>query len=312
LDSAKPGSQAIRIAGAGGQETRCAGSRSDKDIPNHSNQPASSLPQSLPAPQSGWETAGLLDHLDGDEDLIRELLALFQEDSPKELLKAKQCLAEERLAGVIACGAHDTRLVALSLEECLVEARESMRFQATHDLLTSLWNRGVIIDLLTNEVLRSQREHNSTAVIMCDIDHFKAVNDDYGHASGDDVLRQVSRRLHQSVRSYDMVGRYGGEEFLVVLNRCEAFMAISRAENLRAAICAKPTMTATTPVRVSISIGLALTLDFPNSSVEQGLDEADKALYAAKNAGRNCVRLAQPPVRISGTGMEITGAHATS
>jgi GGDEF domain-containing protein len=86
----------------------------------------------------------------------------------------------------------------------------------------------------------------------------------------------------------------------------------SRAESLRAAICAKPTMTATTPVRVSISIGLALSLDFPNSSVAVGLHEADKALYPAKNAGRNCVRLAQHPVQISGTGMEITGAHATS
>src|SRR5260370_750467 len=108
----------------------------------------------------------------------------------------------------------------LELEDHLVEARESMRFQATHDLLTSLWNRGVILELMSHEIMRSRREHSCTALMMCDIDHFKSVNDQYGHAVGDEVLREVARRLHNSVRSYDMVGRYGGEEFLVALNKC--------------------------------------------------------------------------------------------
>src|SRR5260370_18093475 len=107
----------------------------------------------------------------------------------------------------------------LDLEDRLVEARESMRFQATHDLLTSLWNRSVIVELLLREVHRYGRERNCTAVLMCDIDHFKSVNDSLGHAAGEDVLREVSRRLRTSVRSYDMVGCYGGEEFLLVLNK---------------------------------------------------------------------------------------------
>jgi two-component system, cell cycle response regulator len=85
-----------------------------------------------------------------------------------------------------------------------------MRFQATHDVLTSLWNRGVIVELLSREVVRSRREKTCSAVMMCDLDHFKTVNDQFGHAAGDDVLREVARRLHTSVRSYDMVGRYGG------------------------------------------------------------------------------------------------------
>jgi len=85
-----------------------------------------------------------------------------------------------------------TGLRILELEDHLVEARESMRFQATHDLLTSLWNRGVIVELMTHEIMRSRRERSCTSVMMCDIDHFKAVNDQYGHATGDDVLREVA------------------------------------------------------------------------------------------------------------------------
>jgi diguanylate cyclase (GGDEF)-like protein len=182
----------------------------------------------------------------------------------------------------------------LELEDRLVEARESMRFQATHDLLTSLWNRGVIMELVTRDVLRSRREGSCTAVMMCDIDHFKSFNDTYGHAAGDEVLREVARRLQNSVRSYDMVGRYGGEEFLVALNRCDPGSAVSRAENLRAVIGSRPFLAGNKRLTVNISVGLALSSEFGNCSVDEILHEADMALYAAKAAGRNCVRVAQP------------------
>lgn len=182
----------------------------------------------------------------------------------------------------------------LDLEDRLVEARESMRFQATHDLLTSLWNRGVIVELLLREVHRSRRERSCTAVMMCDIDHFKSVNDSFGHAAGDNVLRQVSHRLRTSVRSYDMVGRYGGEEFLVVLNKRDPASAVHRAENLRQTICSRPIQMASSQISVSISLGLALSTDFPRCDVEELLHHADRALYAAKAAGRNCVRTAHP------------------
>jgi len=182
----------------------------------------------------------------------------------------------------------------LELEDRLVEARESMRFQATHDLLTSLWNRGVIMELVTREVMRTRREGSCTAVMMCDIDHFKRINDQLGHAAGDEVLREVARRLQLSVRSYDMVGRYGGEEFLLALNRCNPGSAVSRAENLRSVIAARPIQTGKEKVSVTISIGLALSTDFGNNSVDEILHEADMALYAAKAGGRNCVRVAAP------------------
>jgi two-component system cell cycle response regulator len=105
----------------------------------------------------------------------------------------------------------------LNLEDRLVEAREEMRFKATHDTLTSLWNRGAIMDLLGRELSRSQRESTNTIILLGDVDHFKAVNDTHGHPVGDEVLREIARRLLSCIRSYDFVGRYGGEEFLVVL-----------------------------------------------------------------------------------------------
>jgi diguanylate cyclase (GGDEF)-like protein len=130
--------------------------------------------------------------------------------------------------------------------------------------------------------------------MMCDIDHFKNVNDQNGHAAGDDVLREVARRLQTSVRSYDMVGRYGGEEFLVVLNKCDPSSAVARAENLRNTVAARPILLSIKSLTVTISIGVALTTDFPNRDADEILHAADMALYAAKEAGRNCIRLAQP------------------
>jgi diguanylate cyclase (GGDEF)-like protein len=187
-----------------------------------------------------------------------------------------------------------TGLRILSLEDRLVEAREEMRFQATHDGLTGLWNRGMIMDLLGRELARSQRERFSTAILMCDLDHFKSVNDTYGHLVGDDVLRETAKRLLASVRSYDFVGRYGGEEFLVVLNNCNPAFALARAEEIRKAIALRPVPSSNGPVPVTMSLGLLLSHEWGRRSAEELLHEADAALYAAKAAGRNCVKVAHP------------------
>jgi two-component system, cell cycle response regulator len=187
-----------------------------------------------------------------------------------------------------------TGLRILHLEDSLVEAREQMRFKATHDALTSLWNRGVIMDLLGRELSRSQREKHSTVILLGDVDHFKKVNDTYGHVVGDEVLQEVARRLLGSVRSYDFVGRYGGEEFLVVLNNCDPDSSLVRGEELRKSICSRPVQTTQGPLSITMSLGLLQSPEWGVRPVEELLHEVDAALYEAKAHGRNCVRIAKP------------------
>ena len=188
-----------------------------------------------------------------------------------------------------------TGLRILSLEDRLVEAREDMRFKATHDSLTGLWNRGVIMDLLDRELARADRERHSTAILLCDVDHFKRVNDTYGHPVGDEVLREVAKRLLASVRSYDYVGRYGGEEFLVVLNNCDPASSLGRAEQMRETVAKREFITKRGPLTITMSVGLLRSVNWGPLSAEQYLAQVDAALYAAKAAGRNCVRAAEPP-----------------
>jgi two-component system cell cycle response regulator len=184
----------------------------------------------------------------------------------------------------------------LHLEGRLVEAREMMRFKATHDALTSIWNRGVIMDLLGRELMRSQREAGCTIVLLGDVDHFKSVNDTHGHLVGDEVLQEIARRLLLSIRSYDFVGRYGGEEFLLVLNNCKPQFAEARAEDIRKIVCSRPIQTLAGPLQITMSFGLLLSDVWGVRPVEELLHEVDAALYAAKAAGRNCVRIARPSV----------------
>lgn len=234
---------------------------------------------------------------DGEQQPYTYLILLSSKESKAEIVEGLESGADDYLTKPFDVEELKARLRAgariLELQDRLVEARESMRFRATHDLLTSLWNRGVIMELVGREVQRSCRESSCTAVMMCDIDHFKQVNDQHGHSVGDDVLREVARRLQQSVRSYDMVGRYGGEEFLVALNRCDPTRAAARADHLRAVVGDRPILSRGKTLSVTVSVGLALSSDDRNCTADEIIQQADKALYAAKQAGRNCVRIAK-------------------
>ena len=185
----------------------------------------------------------------------------------------------------------------LLLEDRLVEARENMRFRATHDQLTSLLNRGAVMDLLARELNRSHREQKSTAILLGDVDHFKHVNDTMGHVVGDEVLTEIANRLLGSVRSYDFVGRYGGEEFIVVLNNCDPNYALGRAEEIRKSVSNRPIHTAKGPLNLTMSFGVLLSGEWGLRPVEELLHEVDIALYEAKAAGRNCLRTSRPATK---------------
>jgi diguanylate cyclase (GGDEF)-like protein len=177
----------------------------------------------------------------------------------------------------------------VKLQERLLRAHEELYEQATRDSLTGLWNRIAIIQILDSEIARATRAGTSLGVIMADIDHFKHVNDTYGHLAGDTVLREATARMSKTMRKYDSVGRYGGEEFLVVIPGCQFAGALAAAERLREAVGSSPYAVPGGPCSTSGSFGLAWTANCDSADPNRLLWEADSALCAAKRAGRNRV-----------------------
>lgn len=181
----------------------------------------------------------------------------------------------------------------LELEDKLVEAREQMRYKATYDSLTGLWNRASILSFARKTLSRSVGSGCSTLLILCDIDHFKRLNDTYGHPTGDAVLEETARRLTSAVRSTDAVGRYGGEEFLFVIPDCTPAHLEKRCEEIRDAVASTLVSTQNGGLSVTISIGAVLHEgDSDDSQLEGLLARADAALYRAKVQGRNRVAVA--------------------
>ncbi|MBI3894762.1 MAG: diguanylate cyclase [Acidobacteria bacterium] len=169
-------------------------------------------------------------------------------------------------------------------------AGEETRFLATHDSLTGLWNRAVILEILQKELVRAQREGTSVGVLMADLDYFKKINDTYGHLAGDTVLREVAQRLQTGVREYDAVGRYGGEEFLIILPACQE-IPLKHAERLRKLVSAEPIYTDDGVIHITLSLGVAASTH-ALSQPEVLLRAADAALYRAKRGGHNRVESA--------------------
>ena len=194
----------------------------------------------------------------------------------------------------------------LRLEDKLVDAREEMRFRATHDPLTLLWNRGAILAHANDEMQRIQRDHSKFSLLLCDADHFKRINDVHGHLIGDNVLRDIARMLTAAIRPGDLVGRYGGEEFLVILRDCGAENLHRRGEQIRQSVASGLFSADLHRLSISISVG-AIAID--EETCEQGLEtllnRADAALYRAKLDGRNRLVIAERrPVRKPARGRE--------
>lgn len=177
------------------------------------------------------------------------------------------------------------------LIEELTSARDALHFRATHDDLTSQWNRATILQRLEQELVRTNREGTPLGLAILDIDHFKKVNDSYGHLAGDAVLRGVAQRIASVIRPYDSLGRYGGEEFLVVLPGCNRNRAWQVAERLRLSFSKVPIRTSEGVFRVTMSLGVTTIDGGKARDLNAVIQTADEALYRAKNRGRNRVEL---------------------
>ena len=175
----------------------------------------------------------------------------------------------------------------IELETQLLETQEALHQIATHDGLTQVWNRAAVMEILDEEITRSIREKLPVGVIMADIDRFKAINDTHGHQAGDKVLIEVARRLKDGLRPYDKIGRYGGDEMLIVLPNCSLQNLESIALRLLSNVGEKAIGFKGKSLRASISIGGISSESIEDTTASLMIQESDKALYQAKEKGRN-------------------------
>ena len=173
----------------------------------------------------------------------------------------------------------------LDLQQSLNDALEVQRHQAQHDRLTGIFNHVEILNILEKELDRARRQNGNLAVIMGDLDHFKKVNDTYGHVAGDAVLVEVAARMKNNIRLYDSGGRYGGEEFLLVLPGCNAEETMTIAYRILKSISKEPVMFNNTPITVTISLGVAVNRAGEKTTTTELVQLADAALYQAKQNG---------------------------
>ncbi|HEX7359902.1 MAG TPA: diguanylate cyclase [Bryobacteraceae bacterium] len=245
----------------------------------------------------------MMPHMTGPE-VCRHLRQTDREPYPYILLLTSKGTKDETVEGLEA-GADDyivkpfeenelrvrlragKRIVDLQMD--LLRAREELRERANKDLLTMLPNRSAIYNTLQAELARCHRDHRSVGMILLDIDHFKKINDTYGHFAGDTVLREAAARLRHNMRPYDQIGRYGGEEFLVVLPNCDLEQTAAQAERMRAKLNSSPILVDGYEIHLSASFGATIS-DGSERNLEVFVRVADEALYQAKAAGRNCVR----------------------
>jgi diguanylate cyclase (GGDEF)-like protein len=169
----------------------------------------------------------------------------------------------------------------------LRRARDALETEATRDSLTGLWNRRSILELLKRDLARAEREERPLSAVMIDVDHFKRINDRIGHPAGDKVLTEVTCRVSATLRSADILGRIGGEEFLIILYPGDGSTALEVMERARRACEKEPVVIDAGEFDVTISLGAAVIEDFEDIDLSVVLKAADHALYRAKEGGRN-------------------------
>ncbi len=220
------------------------------------------------------------------------------------VIRPEESARPETIAGLLQAGADQVLPSSVSpleleqrvavgrriaeLQQRYAEASELLRIKASMDSLTGLRNRAEILRVLDRELNRMHRHGYTLSVLMIDVDHFKKINDLHGHPAGDEVLRGIGAVLQKTMRSYDEIGRYGGEEFIAVLPETTLTQALAAAERIRA--CVEEADVRYNKIQFQLSISIGVVSSFGEEDTPQGLIErADMALYAAKQSGRNCV-----------------------
>ncbi|HXE95255.1 MAG TPA: diguanylate cyclase [Dongiaceae bacterium] len=218
------------------------------------------------------------------------ILLLTSLDKKDELIAGLDAGADEYLVKPL----HEVELAArLKAARRILDLETKLKQLALHDQLTGAYNRGYLDRQLSKEVQRSWRYKHPLSIVICDIDHFKAVNDRYGHQVGDQVLMEFVSRMNRSIRNEnDWVARYGGEEFVIVLPETPPAGCLIVAERIRRLIADSPVMFPGGAVAVTVSFG-AVTIEDTGQIEEMTMDailgKADECLYRAKDSGRNCV-----------------------
>lgn len=217
-------------------------------------------------------------------------------DSSDDLVHALEAGADDFVSKPLSMPQLRARLGTarriLDLQRQLIASREAQKFRATFDALTDIRNRSSILELLETEINRAIRTGQTLSIALADVDHFKSINDTLGHQTGDIVLREVASRLEGALRSYDAVGRYGGEEFLLVFPTIDPQTGLMVAERARAAVARPLPDESLHDLRITVSIGVAglcvvADTGTPEERADTLLRAADKALYEAKTQGRN-------------------------